>query len=87
MLKPFSHLLIHVNAKELEQASQKNDGTTKLEKDLKKITSKRKNFLKHVDFSKPSIMGILNMTPDSFSDGGKFNKGAARSVVKYKTYL
>ena len=47
----------------------------KVKKDLKKITSKRKNFLKHVDFSKPSIMGILNMTPDSFSDGGKFNKG------------
>ncbi len=25
------------------------------------------------DLSKPKIMGILNMTPDSFSDGGKFN--------------
>ncbi|MBU4485829.1 MAG: dihydropteroate synthase, partial [Candidatus Delongbacteria bacterium] len=22
---------------------------------------------------KPLIMGILNITPDSFSDGGKFN--------------
>ena len=32
-----------------------------------------KNFLKNVDFSTPSIMGILNLTPDSFSDGGKFN--------------
>tara|TARA_B100001741_G_scaffold304000_1_gene294645 strand:+ start:467 stop:1528 length:1062 start_codon:yes stop_codon:yes gene_type:complete len=42
--------------------------------DLKKIISKRKNFLKNVNFSKPSIMGILNLTPDSFSDGGKFNK-------------
>ena len=40
---------------------------------LKKITSKRKNFLKNISFSKPSIMGILNLTPDSFSDGGKFN--------------
>ena len=47
----------------------------KVKKDLKNITSKRKNFLKFVDFSKPSIMGILNLTPDSFSDGGKFNKG------------
>ena len=46
----------------------------KVKKDLKRITSKRKNFLKHVNFSEPSIMGILNMTPDSFSDGGKFNK-------------
>lgn len=25
-----------------------------------------------VDLSKPKIMGILNMTPDSFSDGGRF---------------
>tara|TARA_B100000575_G_scaffold285821_1_gene281658 strand:- start:242 stop:1303 length:1062 start_codon:yes stop_codon:yes gene_type:complete len=46
----------------------------KVRKDLKNITLKRKNFLNHVDFAKPSIMGILNLTPDSFSDGGKFNK-------------
>ena len=25
-----------------------------------------------MDFSKPKIMGILNITPDSFSDGGKY---------------
>ena len=43
-------------------------------KDLKKIIAKRKNFLKNVNFSEPTIMGILNLTPDSFSDGGKFNK-------------
>ena len=42
--------------------------------DLKKITFKRKNFLKNINFSEPTIMGILNLTPDSFSDGGKFNK-------------
>ena len=47
---------------------------SKVRKDLKKIASKRKNFLKNVNFNKPSIMGILNLTPDSFSDGGKFNK-------------
>ena len=46
----------------------------KVRKDLKNIISKRKNFLKHVNFFEPSIMGILNLTPDSFSDGGKFNK-------------
>lgn len=28
---------------------------------------------KLVDLSGPKIMGILNLTPDSFSDGGKFN--------------
>lgn len=26
-----------------------------------------------LDLSSPKIMGILNLTPDSFSDGGKFN--------------
>ncbi len=26
-----------------------------------------------LDLSKPKVMGILNVTPDSFSDGGKFN--------------
>jgi len=40
--------------------------------DLKVITSKKKNFA-NLNFSKlPNIMGILNVTPDSFSDGGKF---------------
>tara|TARA_B100000963_G_scaffold104521_2_gene90511 strand:- start:13646 stop:14710 length:1065 start_codon:yes stop_codon:yes gene_type:complete len=47
---------------------------SKINKDIKKICSKRKNFLLNVNFSEPSIMGILNLTPDSFSDGGKFNK-------------
>ena len=28
---------------------------------------------KQLDLSQPHIMGILNVTPDSFSDGGKFN--------------
>ena len=28
-------------------------------------------------FKMPSIMGILNVTPDSFSDGGKFNLKAS----------
>tara|TARA_B100001063_G_scaffold27471_1_gene21018 strand:- start:1857 stop:2909 length:1053 start_codon:yes stop_codon:yes gene_type:complete len=41
--------------------------------DIKKITSKKKNFA-NLNFSKlPNIMGVLNITPDSFSDGGKFN--------------
>ena len=41
--------------------------------DLKKITEKKKNF-SNLNFVKlPNIMGVLNLTPDSFSDGGKFN--------------
>ena len=51
----------------------KKNEKNKIKKDLKNIISKRKNFLKNVNFSSPSIMGILNLTPDSFSDGGKFN--------------
>ena len=47
----------------------------KIKKDIKNIIARRKNFLKNIDFFKPTIMGILNLTPDSFSDGGKFNKG------------
>ena len=42
--------------------------------DLKRITSKKKNFA-NLNFLKlPNVMGVLNLTPDSFSDGGKFNK-------------
>jgi dihydropteroate synthase len=45
----------------------------KITKDLKIITQKSKNF-SNLDFKKiPNIMGVLNLTPDSFSDGGKFN--------------
>ena len=41
--------------------------------DLKNILSKKKNFA-NLNFQKiPNIMGVLNLTPDSFSDGGKFN--------------
>ena len=48
-----------------------------IKKDLTKITSKRKNFL-GIKFNRPQIMGILNITPDSFSDGGLyFNKSKA----------
>ena len=32
---------------------------------------------KLIDLSIPKIMGILNLTPDSFSDGGKFNEHKA----------
>ena len=46
----------------------------KIKNDLKKIIKKKKNFsnfnFKHI----PNIMGVLNLTPDSFSDGGKFKK-------------
>ena len=60
-----------VNIKEIKFLNKLE--LSKIQKDLKKITSKRKNFLKNISFANPIIMGILNLTPDSFSDGGKFN--------------
>jgi dihydropteroate synthase len=46
----------------------------KVDNDLKIIVKKKINF-SNLNFKKiPNIMGILNLTPDSFSDGGKFNK-------------
>ena len=39
--------------------------------DLKKITKKRKS-ISRIKFDNPHIMGVLNITPDSFSDGGLF---------------
>ena len=44
-----------------------------IKSDLKKISSKRENIC-GIEFSKPNIMGVLNITPDSFSDGGLFFK-------------
>ena len=47
----------------------------KIKNDLKIIIKKNKNF-SNLNFKKiPNIMGVLNLTPDSFSDGGKFNTG------------
>ena len=67
--KIFSKIINYKKISSLS-VSQKNQ----VKKDLKNITSKRKNFLKNINFKEPSIMGVLNLTPDSFSDGGKFNK-------------
>ena len=54
----------------------------KISQDIKKIISKREFLRKqnHV------LMGILNMTPDSFSDGGKFNstRKAFQKIIQMK---
>ena len=46
----------------------------KIKNDLKKIIKKKKNFSNFNFKYIPNIMGVLNLTPDSFSDGGKFKK-------------
>ena len=56
--------------------------------DLKNITKKIKNFV-NLDFQKtPNIMGVLNLTPDSFSDGGKFinrNRGTKHAFEMFES--
>jgi len=54
----------------------------KISQDIKKITSKRE-FLRKKNYM---LMGILNMTPDSFSDGGKFNstQKALKKIIQMK---
>ena len=53
--------------------SLKKNIKIQVKSDLNKIT-KKKYFLK-LNLSKlPLTMGVLNLTPDSFSDGGKYNK-------------
>ena len=56
-----------INIKEIKNLSK--EVRKKIISDIKQITSKR-IFLKNKSHM---LMGILNMTPDSFSDGGKFN--------------
>ena len=53
--------------------AQNNELKKKIKKDIKLI--KKKKFFKKLNFSKiPLLMGVINLTPDSFSDGGKYNK-------------
>ena len=56
----------------------------KIKRDIKTITLKKN--IENLYFSSiPKIMGVLNVTPDSFSDGGKYNK--IISAKKHLEYL
>ena len=56
----------------------------KIKKDIKKISLKKN--IKNIRFgSTPKVMGVLNVTPDSFSDGGKYNR--ISSAKKHLDYL
>ena len=60
-----------INLKDINKLPniQKN----KVNRDLKNI--KKKRTFKKLNLSNiPILMGIINLTPDSFSDGGKYNK-------------
>ena len=56
----------------------------KVQQDLKKITQKKK--FKNLKFSSsPVLMGIINLTPDSFSDGGKYRN--IKSAYEHSKFL
>jgi dihydropteroate synthase len=74
----FDHIEIISRTSKKKISINKINGLTKslkklIKLDLKKIRSKKKNFSNLNFLQIPNIMGVLNLTPDSFSDGGKFN--------------
>ena len=76
----FDHIEIISRNSKKKISINKINGLTKslkelIKTDLKKIRSKKKNFSNFNFLKIPNIMGVLNLTPDSFSDGGKFNTG------------
>ena len=60
-----------INLKDISKLPNKLKN--KVNSDLKNI--KKKKIFKKLNLSNnPILMGIINLTPDSFSDGGKYNK-------------
>ena len=89
----FDHLEILSRQSKKKISIKKINSLTKLLRkqinlDLKNIVRKKKNFA-NFNFKKlPNIMGVLNITPDSFSDGGKFNskkRGIDHALEMFKS--
>ena len=89
----FDHIeIISRNSKKIIPLKKINNLSKLIKKqvilDLEKIRSKKKNFA-NLNFSQiPNIMGVLNITPDSFSDGGKFNtvnKGSKHALEMFSS--
>ena len=70
-----------ISIKDIKYLPNKLKNTVSL--DLKTVTKKKK--FKNLTIGKvPNIMGILNITPDSFSDGGKYYRSdLAMKQLKY----
>ena len=61
-----------ISIKEIDELSDQIKNVVK--KNLKIIIKQKKKF-QNLDFNDlPLIMGVLNITPDSFSDGGRYSK-------------
>jgi len=76
-----SNLVEEYNVEELEKINFRD----KIDLDLNKISFKRNNIL-NLDHVTPILMGVLNVTPDSFSDGGKYNN-AIRAIDHVKNMI
>ena len=68
----FEHLAIHRRGQE-QQMVHVSDAPEAV---LARLTASRAS-VAGLDLSRPQVMGILNVTPDSFSDGGRFDDHAA----------
>jgi len=84
--------VISRNSKKIIPLSKINNLSKLLKKkiisDLKNIKLKKKNFANLNFLNTPNIMGVLNLTPDSFSDGGKFNskkRGIDHALKMFKS--
>ena len=84
--------IISRNSKKIVPLSKINNLDKLLKKkiisDLKNIKLKKKNFANLNFLNTPNIMGVLNLTPDSFSDGGKFNskkRGIDHALKMFKS--
>ena len=74
--------IIKINIKKINKLKSKVK--KKILLDIKQISKKKK--FKKLKFSNlPILMGVLNLTPNSFSDGGKYNK--KKLGVKHAKYL
>jgi dihydropteroate synthase len=69
-----------INLKDINKLPNKQKN--KVNVDLKNI--KKKRTFKKLNLSNiPILMGVINLTPDSFSDGGKYNK---KNLAKKRVY-
>jgi dihydropteroate synthase len=62
----------------------KNLKSNNFKKLISNLATKRKSYL-GLSLNKPKLCGILNITPDSFSDGGKYYK--QNSAIKHAQKL
>ena len=72
-----------ISIKKIDSLPNQIKNTVKFDLDL--ITKRKKKFINLNLKDIPHLMGILNVTPDSFSDGGKFNK--TNQAKKHLRYL